>query len=240
MKKRKDIGSVVEHSGSIASLEFFGTSHLLTGSEDGKVALFRTSDWECLHVLLHKTPVSSVGVHPSGKLAISVSAKDKSLRLWNLVTGKGAGRIRTSRPVDRVGWSPSGKRFVLQSETGISVFDAASTSKAIIELTSPSKILTSAMVDDDTILLAGEGSALQVVRITASNTATVVSKDLQQKPRIKSICLVEGVLVTIASDGSLAFWSLQDILSKQAEIEPIGKHTIPGLRPICMTATILK
>ena len=44
-------------------------------------------DWSCLHILGgHKATVSDVAVHPSGKLALSVS-RDNTLRLWNLIEG---------------------------------------------------------------------------------------------------------------------------------------------------------
>lgn len=34
----------------------------------------------------HKEPITSVSIHPSGKLALSVS-KDNTMKLWNLVQG---------------------------------------------------------------------------------------------------------------------------------------------------------
>ena len=38
-------------AGSITALEFHKDTHLVSASEDGTVAIFRTSDWECLKVL---------------------------------------------------------------------------------------------------------------------------------------------------------------------------------------------
>lgn len=35
----------------------------------------------------HKEAITSISIHPSGKLALSVS-KDNTLKLWNLVQGK--------------------------------------------------------------------------------------------------------------------------------------------------------
>ena len=34
----------------------------------------------------HKEPITSISIHPSGKLALSVS-KDNTMKLWNLVQG---------------------------------------------------------------------------------------------------------------------------------------------------------
>lgn len=238
MKKKKDIGSVVEHSGSINSLDFFGTSHLLTGSEDGKLALFRTSDWECLHIFAHKTPVSSAAVHPSGKLAISVSPKDKSLKIWNLVTGKPAGKAKTLFPVDRVIWSPSGSHFALQSERAVLVYAAAQTKEPVATYQpSTTRILNTVFADEETVFMAGEGSKLYI-----GKDGNILEVDLEQKPRIKDMNIVrtanKDILVTIASDGSLCLWSAQQLLDSTKEVKPIVKHTISGLRPICMTSTI--
>lgn len=41
----------MEQHGAITSLEFFGQSHLLSGSADNSICIWRTSDWNCLHIL---------------------------------------------------------------------------------------------------------------------------------------------------------------------------------------------
>ena len=42
-----------------------------------------------LCILCHRGAVSAISVHPSGKMALSVG-RDKTLRTWNLMTGKAA------------------------------------------------------------------------------------------------------------------------------------------------------
>lgn len=49
--KRVEVGSLMEQHGAITSLEFFGQSHLLSGSADNSICIWRTSDWNCLHIL---------------------------------------------------------------------------------------------------------------------------------------------------------------------------------------------
>ena len=48
---KKERGELTQHTGSITSLEFFRSSHLLSASHDGTVCIWRTNDWLCLHVL---------------------------------------------------------------------------------------------------------------------------------------------------------------------------------------------
>jgi protein MAK11 len=90
LKKRKDLGSLVQHNGAITALQFYSKTHLLSASEDGTICIWRTRDWECMATMKgHKGRVNGMCVHPSGKIAISVG-KDKALRLWNLMTGRKA------------------------------------------------------------------------------------------------------------------------------------------------------
>ncbi|KAI9146241.1 WD40-repeat-containing domain protein [Paraphysoderma sedebokerense] len=88
-------GTLHHHSGTITSLAFFDSSHLLTGSEDGKVAIVRCKDWEVLKIMKgHKSAVTGITIHPSGKLAISVSSHPhRSVICWNLLRGIKATRI---------------------------------------------------------------------------------------------------------------------------------------------------
>ncbi|TRY91390.1 hypothetical protein DNTS_013521 [Danionella cerebrum] len=74
MNKKTEHGALLHHDGTISCLEFYGASHLLSGGQDGLICVGR---------------VSSLSVHPSGKLALSVGT-DKSLRTWNLIEGRSA------------------------------------------------------------------------------------------------------------------------------------------------------
>lgn len=104
-------------TGTITCLEFYGSSHLLSGGEDGLLCVWNSKKWQCLKsIKAHKYAdrdaadkrkllcqlsfflgcgstkpscplfflrgsVTSLSVHPSGKLALTVGA-DQTLR-WN-------------------------------------------------------------------------------------------------------------------------------------------------------------
>jgi protein MAK11 len=75
----------MHHDGSITHLEFQGKSHMMSAGEDGKLCLWRTKDWESLKSFRGiKTACTSFAIHPSGRLALSISA-DKKLKCWDLV-----------------------------------------------------------------------------------------------------------------------------------------------------------
>ena len=87
----KELGALEMHEGNVNCVTFVGSKHMISGGEDGKLCMWRTSDWLCVHELKgHKIgPVTSIVPHPSGKLAFSTST-DNSLRLWNLMNGRAA------------------------------------------------------------------------------------------------------------------------------------------------------
>jgi protein MAK11 len=61
LKKGVEFGTLMEHKGTITCLEFFGSTHLLSGSEDGAVMVWDAKTWDCLKVLHgHKAPVDAI------------------------------------------------------------------------------------------------------------------------------------------------------------------------------------
>ncbi|KAJ2682612.1 Protein mak11, partial [Coemansia spiralis] len=140
LKKRVELGSLHEHKGSITALQFHGHTHLLTASEDGAICVFRTKDWEPLKVLRgHRSPVSSIAIHPTGKLALSVS-RDRTIVIWNLLTGQRASRTKTPQAGELVAWSPSGAHYVVVYATEIQVY-AVSQAEALSTIFARLRIL---------------------------------------------------------------------------------------------------
>jgi WD40 repeat protein len=88
VKDNKSLGELSSHTGAINALDFFEDSFLISGSDDCNVCIWRIYDWNCVHILGgHKLPINDVAIHPTGKMALSVS-KDNTLKLWNLVQGR--------------------------------------------------------------------------------------------------------------------------------------------------------
>ncbi|XP_042570852.1 p21-activated protein kinase-interacting protein 1-like [Cyprinus carpio] len=81
MNKKTEHGALLHHNGTrVSCLEFYGMSHLLSGGQDGLICVWSTKKWECLKSFkAHKGHVTSLSVHPSGKLVLSVGT-DKTLQ----------------------------------------------------------------------------------------------------------------------------------------------------------------
>jgi protein MAK11 len=69
----------------------------------------------------HKGRVNSVAVHPSGKVALSVG-KDRMLRMWDLMRGRGVASTKLGKEGEVVRWSTEGDMFVVQSGSGLDIY----------------------------------------------------------------------------------------------------------------------
>lgn len=126
LQKRKELGTLLHHNGSITSLSFFADKWLLSSGGDGKLCLWRVKDWEVLSEMKgHKGEVNDISVHPTGKIALSVG-NDKTIRLWNLMTGKKASVLRINQEPLKVQWTPDGTHFVVASDRKLSIYSAES------------------------------------------------------------------------------------------------------------------
>ncbi|TLD32694.1 hypothetical protein PspLS_00532 [Pyricularia sp. CBS 133598] len=116
--QNRELGTLLHHSSTITKLSFPTRSKLLSSSEDSTIAITRTRDWSLLSAIKVPIPkaygrpsgdtapmggtpagVNDFAVHPSLKVMISVSKGERSIRLWNLVTGKKAGVLNFGKDV---------------------------------------------------------------------------------------------------------------------------------------------
>ncbi|KAI5358505.1 Putative WD40/YVTN repeat-like-containing domain superfamily [Septoria linicola] len=164
--RNKSLGSLVHHDRAITRLHFPVKSKLFSAAEDSTIAVSRSRDWTMLGSMKAPVPkpqgrpsgdtaapgeipagVNDFAIHPSQKLMLSVGRGEKSLRLWNLTTGKKAGVLNfevdllkqvgeskfSSGEGRRVLWDEAGENYVVGFERGAAVFGIDSEPKAIIK-----------------------------------------------------------------------------------------------------------
>ncbi|KAJ5176224.1 uncharacterized protein N7482_002101 [Penicillium canariense] len=160
--KNRELGSLLHHSASITALSFPSRSKLLAAGEDNMISVSKTRDWTVVSTIKAPRPkvqgrpsgdtappdgapsgVNHFAVHPSMKLMLSVGKGEKSMRLWNLVTGKKAGVLNFGREIlqsvkegkwssgegRRLAWNAAGEEFAVAFEWGVVVFGVDSTPK---------------------------------------------------------------------------------------------------------------
>lgn len=153
----RELGTLGHHASSITGLYFPSRGKLLSSAEDSTIAVTRTRDWTLLSTIKVPIPkavgrpsgdtaplggapsgVNDFAVHPSMKLMISVGKGEKSMRLWNLVTGKKAGVLNFERGMlgevgegrfssgegRKVAWgnTDAGEEFCVAFERGVLVY----------------------------------------------------------------------------------------------------------------------
>lgn len=132
VESKRAVGEITGHTGAVTCLCFIGDTNLLSGSEDTTICIWRVYDWQCLHILGgHKAGVNGIGVHPSGKLALTVS-KDSLLKTWNLVHGRCAFTRRLKKPADKVLWHADGQYYLLVMDSELQLFNSEDNNTCVV------------------------------------------------------------------------------------------------------------
>ncbi|KAK6516202.1 hypothetical protein TWF506_006112 [Arthrobotrys conoides] len=162
---RTNLGTLAPPSASpTTSLVFPSKSTLISTDEAGYIHIFKTRDWSLLSSLHCPAPkpkpgqilsgggVNSIAVHPSGKLALSVSRHERAVRMWNLMTGRKAGILVFPKSIPRlmtgvsgeglkVVWRPGGKEgYAVMFERGVTLFGVDSVVHGSFTTTPISKV----------------------------------------------------------------------------------------------------
>ncbi|PBK69109.1 WD40 repeat-like protein [Armillaria solidipes] len=187
LRRKKEIGGLMHHEGtlscflpcysllpndylgSITHLSFPSRGHLLSASEDGTLCLFRARDWAVLRSLKgHKGRVNCVAVHPSGKVALSVG-QDRTLRMWDLMRGKGCASTKLGKEGEVVRWSTSGSLFIVQSGSTIDLYNTDMTLLHTIKHPSrlhDAKFCKRVDSDEEVLLVGAEDKKLTIYDVS--------------------------------------------------------------------------
>lgn len=244
LRKKREQGTLTHHSGTITSLAFHSTTHLLTASSDSTIHLLRTKDWESLLRLgKHKDDsVEAVAMHPSGKLAVSVGKRDM-MKVWDLQTGKQAAASRVPLKNSLVAeWDArTGDYFLLASDTQLLVFQASNLEVPMISKKTP-KLHSAVFVyvhDRLFVVFGGEGARISYFAVDSHEK--VECFDSGHTPRVKCLKTVEvgdiSCLVSASSDGTTKLWNFTQILDEEPP-KAMAEHNC-DLRITCMTVSTI-
>uniref|UniRef100_A0A3Q4HBP1 PAK1 interacting protein 1 n=1 Tax=Neolamprologus brichardi TaxID=32507 RepID=A0A3Q4HBP1_NEOBR len=216
MKKRIEHGALLHHDGTITCLEFYGTSHLLSGGEDGLLCVWSTKKWECLKsIKAHKGHVTSLSIHPSGKLALSVGT-DKTLRTWNLINGRSAFIKNIKQNAHIVRWSPDGDRYVVVMNDKVNIYELE-TATVTGTVANPKRIASVNFLNNSILAVAGDD---ETVRLCDVEKAKWVCDFKAHETRVKTVDSVNvddySVVVTASNDGFIKMWKIH----LKEELEP--------------------
>ncbi|XP_059159104.1 p21-activated protein kinase-interacting protein 1-like isoform X1 [Physella acuta] len=204
LRKRKDVGGLFEHSGTVNCLTFFGHNHMFSASEDGTICMWKSKGWEMLRTLKgHKSHVMAIAVHSSGKLGLSVGV-DKSFLTWDLVTGKLAFQRKLKEVAQNIFFTSSGGHYVLIYQKKIEVCSLENT-KIVQEININWRINTVCFIQGDIMAVGGDDSKVLVVDVMSGKTLLTLDctgpKEEKFTSRVKCICAVSCMESTILTIG---------------------------------------
>ncbi|KAL5531595.1 hypothetical protein ACEPAG_4472 [Sanghuangporus baumii] len=260
LRRRKEIGDLVHHEGSITYLGFPTRTHLVSASEDGTICIFRSRDWILLRSMKgHKGRVNCVAVHPSGKVGLSVG-RDRTLRMWDLMRGKGSASTKLGKEGEIVRWSSDGSRFVVQTDSCLDIY---STEMSLLHTIRHSKRIQDvrfhrAKSGEEYLLVASEDKKVTFYSTKSEDNTSlpIIAEAVGHQNRVKSLdTLVVAttktkteqkwttIMSTVSSDGWVRIFDLgildsigSTIASKDViQLEAIASYDTKGSRLTCCT-----
>ncbi|TSL82591.1 p21-activated protein kinase-interacting protein 1-like [Bagarius yarrelli] len=198
-----------------------GKQFVATGSKDETVQLYnmrtRTEHGALLH---HDGHVTSVSIHPSGKLALSVGT-DKKLRTWNLIEGRAAFTKNIRQNAQMVRWSPAGDKYAVVVNEKVDVYDLESAS--VVSTFSYRKRISSVRFLKNTLLaVTGDDEHVQVYDLTSEKC---ICEFKAHENRVKALDSFQMndvcVLVTASNDGFIKLWDFS--AERQEAVRPLGQ-----------------
>ena len=207
-------GALHRHACAITATAFAQNDHLLlTGGEDGKIAVWAVGKWGCLAVLTgHKRDVTSIVAHPTAPVVLSVG-RDNTVRMWDVRPYSIRAIIATNLPLVKprygslplpplqIVFSTDGALYAVAYARCVYVFHTAG-AYAGQQLrcidSGDIKVLTIAFLDSARIVIGGEEGAVSIVdAVTGEFLAE--NRKLQHSARIR--------LVDVANAESVAWFN---------------------------------
>lgn len=248
LRRKKDLGALVEHQGAITCLEFFPSSgkasHLLSGAKDGIVNVWEAGkSWEHLKSLKgHKKEISAIAMHPSGKLCMS-TAKDGFLRLWDMGRGRCTFRHRLTGEGNILKMLPGGIQYALGGRQNISVQRADDPDSQPIVFHHTKDVLALDAASDDVLLSGGEGGLVYVLDV---KSGTIPLEFKAHDARVRAVCSIGEQCVestglslpqkfaTASTDGSVRVWDTRMLPSMESKTCIPVAEVNAGARITCM------
>lgn len=234
-------GSV--HTSSISAVAVSDEHGLLvSGCEDGQVAITRLKDFETLRSFKgHKSAVLGLSIHPSGRLALSIST-DNTLRMWDLTRGTCAA-VRSVCPLRRpntcrgivsaaimdVKYTPLGSRYIMLLPGG-KIEICSSTSMEVLEYQSAGATCVCAL-SEDTFLLGDTKGSLTVVQVGDEGVKVVANLESIHNLRVRAVARLDGgFAASVCAEGKICFSRFD-----KGTLEEI-RSVETGLRITCFTS----
>ena len=178
----------------------------------------------------HRKEITSLSIHPSGKLALSTS-RDSTLRIWDLIKGRCSYHHILDSVAEVVAFSPSGSLYALVAGSKVTIHKIGQEAGLAGELKHSRRVLCMAWDQDDVLLTGTEAGSIHTWNVssatqicetaqahqtrirglvvshqhTASQPASSESPVQLPESHVQRQCTIASA----ASDGSVKLWQLK-------------------------------
>eukprot|EP00873_Tetraselmis_striata_P026041 jgi/Tetstr1/446305/TSEL_033849.t1 len=193
-------------------------THLLSGGEDGVVNVWQAGgEWEHLQSMTgHKAAVSSVALHPSGRVAMSVGL-DAGLRLWDLARGKTSYCSMLAARGEAVAWAQGGETYCLLMAGKLVARSIVGEGATLASFETPRRQISLLTDGDNTAVTGAEDGGLRVWDIATGSLKIEVPR--AHGARVRAIVALPGGattpdgfpahLASASTDGVLKLWDVR-------------------------------
>ncbi|KAL9657547.1 hypothetical protein ABK040_000974 [Willaertia magna] len=211
MKKLNEEKSIPLQLGTITDIDSYQKNPIISNSS-GKVVMLSNKDeymvmWE---KNAHKGPISSLAIHPSGKLLFTTGQNDNKLMVWDMIKGTKAYEVNLGKhAAERVRFSPSGDTFYLLFRNQVQIYDTKSIN-LLLTLTHDTNVTYLKYLNDNFIMSGCKDGKLVIWDILEGTCYKTI--DLHQD-RIKVIDSIEVnigeyCVLSVSTDGCIALWRI--------------------------------
>ncbi|CDW90039.1 p21-activated protein kinase-interacting protein 1-like [Stylonychia lemnae] len=250
---KKEKGELMEHQGSITCLQFFKNTYLISGSDDGVIILWRCKDWVPLHKLRVKnvSRVINFSLHPSGRMLL-VLYENNMFRLWNMLDGRCTFKKKlglneetekVQYKVQQVKWGgDNGEAYAILYDKKVEILGVDSDVPKS-SVTSEAIFVCMEFINQNELLLADVNGRFTYLKGIQSEATTTISIIQTKVARFRQIRHIQGsdIVISISTEGSISFWSLEKLQSFNNEMGNIkAVKTIKSKhRLLCMSVNYL-
>lgn len=210
MNSRKEHCMLNHHSSTVTCVKFtVEKSHLISGSNDGVLAIVRVGNWqlEKLWEKPHKgAALIDIAIHPTGKLLLTLGS-DHTLRTWNLIKGRQAYAVNLTtkstdvKSLDSIKWTPSGVHFILSGGLHLELW-SITTGGIINKYEFNSRVVCTCPLENKIIAIGHENGEITVLNIENGTQKTLQAHAM----RVKCLESSDNWLVSASSDGRIKVW----------------------------------
>eukprot|EP00898_Chlorokybus_atmophyticus_P003229 jgi/Chlat1/3907/Chrsp26S08864 len=175
---------------------------MLSGADDGRIAIWRCDGWNHLKTLPgHKAGITGLAVHPTGIVALSVS-RDRHLRMWDL-----------SKGAELISFAPQGgTTYAITAGTTVSLHSVEDGNVLASFKHSDKNILCMAHHQDQVVITGGEDKAVRVWDGRQEGAALEIASAHENRVRGLALPAAEGAstipahIASASSDGFIKLW----------------------------------